>query len=177
MKIYINIACILIGFAIGYFSGCGSKLDIIETEKVVTKIDTVRETVEVKVPEYRTRYIEITDTLELERIDSIFTDVIHGIEDGDSIPVNVYSDSISDPRYKLKYNISTIGFLNSFNYELETYNDTKVIYKKVNPKWSVSGAVSNELNWKLGLGYQGWQVEGVLGKNRRELFIGKQFNF
>ena len=182
MKTFLYYICFLIvGFIIGYFVGCSnnSKLDIITAEKIETKIDTVEKIVNVKIPVPITKYIYQTDSITNYCIDSFFVDVIHRIENEDSIPVNVYQDSISDPDYKLKYNIETIGFLNSFKYDLNVYSKTELVTrtKLKKPNWMISGAVSNELNWKIGAGFKGWTIEGEFDRNFNQLFIGKQFTF
>jgi hypothetical protein len=162
-----------IGILIGWVIGCNQKVRTIEKEKIVTKIDTIREEVQVKIPIHVTKYVTREDSIFKFITDSIYLD--RYVDKDEPIPVNEYQDSILTKDYKLKYDISTVGQLLDFKYDLSLFKETPIKPRVKN--WMVSGSVSDKLNFKLGFGYKGWNVEGVLGKNNRELFAGKQFNF
>lgn len=166
-----------IGILIGWVIGCNGKIQTIEKEKVIVKIDTIREQVQVKIPEYRTKYVEITNVIFKEKIDSFFTEVIHRNEDDNLIPVNNYQDSISTEGYKLKYNVDVIGFMTDFKYDLSIYKKTEVITKFKPTKWMIGGAFSSNANFKLGAGYKGWTLEADFQKRLNQVWLGKQFNF
>ncbi len=168
---------LIVGFLIGYFSKCNLNFDLLHTEKIITKIDTIEKIVQIKVVSPEEKFVYLSDTVERIRIDSYFTEIIHTIENNDSILVNSYSDSISDPDYKLKYNIETIGFLHNFDYKLDIYRKTEIIDKTKKPKWMISGAISNRGNFKAGVGYRGWTVEAELDDRLQQVYFGKQYNF
>lgn len=113
------------------------------------------------------------DTLVLEReisrLDSFLrVDTVERI-----IPVNVYSDSVSQDGVRLDYTIETVGFLLRF----EPVISYKPVSCVVRP-WTVGMGVSNQLNWKASLGRSGWLVEAEFGQSGfNEIYLTKQFNF
>lgn len=167
----------IVGFLIGYPLGCNRKIQSIEKETIVTKFDTIREIVEVKIPDPKVKYVFLTDSIFTHQIDSVFAEVTHAVEDGGPIPTNNYQDSISTEDYKLKYDIQTIGFLTDFNYNLDIYRKTEVETKFKKPKWIITSGISNKGNFKFGGGYRGWTVEAELKENFNQIFFGYQYQF
>jgi len=164
-----------IGILIGYFIGCDGKVKAVEKEKIIIKIDTFVQTVQVKVPVPITRYITETDSIFKFITDSIYLD--RYVDKDEPIPVNQYQDSISTEDYKLKYDIATIGQLLDFKYDLSIYKKTETITKFKPTKWTVSSAISTRGNFKVGLGYKGWIAEVEFQKQLNQVWLGKQFNF
>lgn len=179
MKTFVqNILFLITGLIVGYFVGCGQRVRTIEKNTVVTKYDTVTSHVEVKIPESRTKYIFLTDTIEITKIDSALTKIVHDIEDGGPIPVNEYQDTITTEDYQLRYTIGTIGILKNFNYDVDVYRQTQVLTQVKKPKWTVGLGLSNQLHYKVGAGYRGWMVESEFRKDKfNSIWLGKQFNF
>lgn len=171
-----NLLFLTFGLIIGYFIGCNrGNVKFVNKTEVVTKIDTFVKEIKVDVTKIKhdVVYISKTDTLLKTLNDTLYvTEFLT-----DSVPVNVYTGKEETNDFKLEYEVKTLGEMLSFKPTVTTYQKTITEFKKVQPKWSISGAISNNLNYKLGFGYRGWTVEGVLGKNNRELYISKQFNF
>lgn len=173
-----NILFLIVGLIIGYCVGCNKQN--VNVEKIVEtkiKIDTFVKEIKVDVTKIKhdVVYISLMDTLlqQVPLTDTVYVpDFSH-----DSIPINVYTGTEETNEFKLEYEVKTLGQMLSFKPTVTTFQKTVTEIKKVQPKWMISGAISNNLNYKLGFGYRGWTVEGVLGKNNRELYIGKQFNF
>jgi hypothetical protein len=102
----------------------------------------------------------------------------------DSIPVNVYQDSIITPDSKLKWTAETLGYLKSFKPELTINRKIDSIFvQPLKPRFSVGVGMSNKLNLKVSLGYKGWMFEPVFALNpkntiqQNQLFITKQWFF
>lgn len=176
-----NVLYLLIGVGLGYLLFYLNRCDNNKGGEpvVVTKtvVDTVVYTVKVDVPKYVTKYVTKTDSAYITVIDSIEKWANVYIPDTTHIPINQYRDSIKTDEYKFDYTIETWGHLVYFDPKFTIYQKRPVIIQTPKPKWMVSGAVSQNATFKLGLGYKGITVEGEFNKKFKQLFIGKQFVF
>lgn len=164
-----------IGILIGYFLGCNGKIKEITKEKVVIKTDTLIKEVKIWIPEKKVVYLSKTDTLLSKVTDSVFIKIIE--EQPGLISTNVYLDTITDEKFNFEYEIQTFGELLSFKPKITIYPETETITRFIKPKWTISGGISNRLNYKLGLGFKGWIVEGEFKNNFQQVYLTKQFNF
>ena len=180
MKILTNIIYLIVGMGLGYLlfylNRCDNKSQqpVVETKTVV---DTFVYTVQVEIPKYKTKYITKTDSIYTTVFDSIQRWSNVYIHDTTKIEVNQYQDSVKTEDYRFDYTIETLGHLVYFDHKFTVYEKRPVIIKKPKPLWMVSGAVSQNANFKLGLGYKGVTVEGEFGKKFKQIYIGKQFIF
>tara|TARA_R110000868_G_scaffold320909_17_gene581967 strand:+ start:1112 stop:1660 length:549 start_codon:yes stop_codon:yes gene_type:complete len=176
-----NILYLLIGVGLGYLlfylNRCDSNKKVEPLVVTKTVVDTVVYTIKVEVPKYQTKYITRTDSAYVTVIDSIekWTNVY--IPDTTHIPINQYRDSIITDEYEFDYTIETFGHLIKFDPKFTVYEKRPVIIQNPKPKWMISGAMSQNATFKLGLGYKGVVVEGEFNKKFKQLFIGKQFVF
>jgi hypothetical protein len=176
-----NVFCLLIGVGIGYLlfylNRFGSNKE--DAPVVVTKtvVDTMVYTIKVDVPKYVTKYVTRTDSAYVTVFDSIdkWTNVY--IPDTTPVPINQYRDSIKTDDYRFDYCIETFGHLIYFDPKFTVYEKRPVVVQIPKPKWMVSGAVSQNATFKLGLGYKGVTLEGEFDSKFKQLFIGKQFVF
>lgn len=174
--VLINILYLICGIGIGYLLFTLNKCEKVQTTETTIRVDTIIHEVQVTVPQYKTIYVNRTDTLLSVLYDSIISEYCIYLKDTTNVPVNEYQDSIKTDDYRFDYTIHTLGLLLDFKPKFTLYQkQTSQPYKK--PNWMLSGAVSNELNWKVGAGYQGWTVEGVFRPKFKELYIGKQITF
>ena len=176
--IFQNICFLIVGLILGWILGCNQReVKIQKEEKILIKYDTIQKTTVVEIPKPEVKYLVVTDSFFNLITDTCFIEKV--VSRGDSVRINVYKDSILDQDYALNYEISTFGQLLDFKYDLDLYSKTETIIKtqKIKPKWMISGSISNRLNYKLGLGYKGWTIEGEFKKNLNQIYIGKQFNF
>ena len=174
-QVLTNLLFLSIGLLIGYIAGCNQKVKIITNDKVTTIVDTIVHTIDVKVPDIKkeTVYISTTDTLVNLLTDTLYSNVFLK----DSIPINIYTGQVDSSDFRLEYEVKTIGELLSFKPIITTFPRTEVYYYKTKPKWMISGAISNRLNYKLGVGYKGWMLESEFKKGLNQVYIGKQFIF
>ena len=149
-----------------------------QTERVeVYRFDTVQ--IPKPMIQYRDRWSVITK-VNVSPIEMVrYFDAVKSVIDTPNIsielskiPVNCYSDSIDFERGKLKYNIETVGFLSKFEPVVELKPD-KIFH------WSGVVGVSDKLNLKTGIGYDGWLAEIEFNKKMKfnQLYISKQFKF
>lgn len=165
-----------IGLLIGYFIGCNGKVKTVEKEVYVTRYDTIREEVQVKVFTPITRYVTETDSIFSRITDSLYID--RYVDKDEPIPINEYQDSVTTKDYQLKYDISTVGQLLDFKYNLSLFRETEILVTKPRVKnWMVSGAFSSNANLQVGLGYKGWFTQVEFQKELNQVWLGKQFNF
>jgi len=179
MKIVTNIIYLVVGIGLGYLLFYLNRCGKTDTPTVITKtvVDTIVHTVEVEIPKYRTKYVTRTDSVYSTVFDSIekWTNVY--IPDTTQVAINQYQDSIKTEDYRFDYTIETFGHLLYFDPKFTVYEKRPVIIQRPKPKWMISGAVSQNANFKLGLGFKGVTVEGEFGKKFKQLYIGKQFVF
>lgn len=164
-----------IGILIGYFIGCNSKIKTVEKQIYVTRYDTIREEVQVKVPVPITKYVTETDSIFKLITDSVYLD--RYVDKDEPIPVNQYQDSIMTKDYQLKYDISTVGQLLDFKYNLSLFKETETPIKPRIKNWMASGAFSSNANFQVGFGYKGWFTQVEFQKKLNQVWLGKQFNF
>jgi len=164
-----------IGILIGYFIGCNGKKTV-EKETIVTRYDTIYEQVQVKIPIHVTKYVTETDSIFKFITDSVYLE--RYVDKDEPIPVNEYQDSITTKDYQLKYDISTVGQLLDFKYNLNIFRETEILVTKPKVKnWMVSGAFSSNANLQVGLGYKGWFTQVEFQKELNQVWLGKQFKF
>jgi len=178
---FINILYLIVGVGLGYLLFYLNKCDSgkTETPTVITKtvVDTFVYTVQVEVPKYRTKYITRTDSAYVTVFDSIERWSKVYLPDTTPVAINQYQDSIKTEDYRFDYTIGTLGHLIYFDPKFTVYENRPVIIQRPKPKWMISGAVSQNANFKLGLGFKGVTVEGEFGRKFKQLYIGKQFVF
>lgn len=171
-----NLLFLTVGLIVGYFVGCsGKNVNVVNDTKVVIEIDTFVHEVEVPIVKKETEYITINNTLLETTTDTLYVSLFPP----DSIPVNVYKDTLNTNDYSFIYEAKTLGELLSLKSTITTYNKTETIYEPLYkyPKWMISGAISNRGNYKVGLGYKGWTVEAELNNNLNQVFFGYQYKF
>jgi hypothetical protein len=164
-----------IGILIGWFIGCNGKVQTIEKEKIVVKIDTIVQRIEIKVPVPQKRYVFLTDTvlknITNERLITQYcTDTISGM-----VETNVYSDTIINNDFKFEYEIQTLG-------ELIHFNPIMTIFPHPCPKsnkhkWIITSGISNKGNFKFGGGYKGWVIEAEMKTELNQVFFGYHYQF
>jgi len=131
-----------------------------------------RDTVYIKKPIYKTRYVPKTDTLVVfmepdtsYELFKLIPDTVWA--DSEVIPINEYEDSAVGVDYKLKWNASVYGYILTMDAKVQTYQPI--------PEGPTS--VERPKNWQAGLGlgigqkgglypkasfgYKGWMVEPV----------------
>ena len=168
----------VLGVLFGWFLGCNHNPTQETIEKIKTEI--VYDTVQVKVQlPTKTKYITRveTDSILLERHDTIWQNLVVYLPDSVKIPINTYIDTIHRKDYELVYNIQTLGSLLDFDYNLSFYPQVYIKKEYINKKWLGSVGISDKLNYKLGVGYKGWVVESEFNKrlNFNEIYLTKQF--
>lgn len=178
-NILYSVIFLFIGTFLGWIGHCTYSTKESPVETNVVRTDTVVREVFVKVPVPKQEYVYLTDTIEKMHLDSVFIDIIHRVEDDNLVPTNVYCDSIMDSNFKLNYEIQTIGELLSFKPKVSVFQKTIIETRpiKIKPKWTISSAISNKGNFKVGLGYKGWVVETELKDNFNQIFFGYQYQF
>lgn len=171
-----NLLFLTFGLIIGYFVSCnGKNVKFVNKTEVITKIDTFVKEIKVDVTKIKhdVVYISKTDTLLKTLNDTLYiTEFLT-----DSVPVNVYTGKEETNDFKLEYEVKTLGEMLSFKPTITTYQKTITEFKKIRPKWSISGAISNRGNFKVGVGYKGWISEIELNNNLNQVFVGYQYHF
>ncbi len=176
-----NVLYLFMGVGLGYLLFYLNRCDSNKGDKPIVLpsplVDTIVHTVKVDVPKYATKYVTRTDSIYVTVFDSIerWTNVY--IIDTIPIAINQYKDSIKTEEYKFNYTIETLGHLIHFDPKFTVYEKRPVVIQTPKPKWMISGAVSQNATFKLGIGYKGIIIEGEFDKNFKQLFIGKQFVF
>lgn len=178
-NIITNIVYLLVGISLGYLVFALNRCEDAnpEEQKVEVRVDTVVHEVVVEIPKYTTKYVTRTDVKYETVFDSIekWTNVY--LPDTSKVAINKYQDSVKTEDYRLDYTIETLGHLVYFDPKFTVYEKRPVVITNPKPKWMVSGAVSQNATFKLGLGYKGVTVEGEFNKKFKQIYIGKQFVF
>jgi hypothetical protein len=175
-----NILYLIVGVGLGYLifylHRCNGKVEAIKQD-TKNDIDTVYYPIKVEIPKYHTKYVSRTDSFYSTIIDSIEKVTTLYLSDTTKIPINVYLDSIKTDDYRFDYKIETLGHLIQFEPNMTLYEKKPLSVVPPKPRWMVSGAVSNNITFKLGVGYRGVTLEGEFDKNFKQIYIGKQFIF
>ncbi len=170
-----SVIFLLVGVLIGLAGHCAYQPKESPTEVISVRTDTIIERVEVKVPVPITKYVFQTDSIFTQITDSVYLE--YYVDRDEPIPVRVYQDSIQNLDYKFNYNISTVGQLLDFKYDLAVFPKTEVVVVTKRPKWIVTSGISNKGNFKFGGGYKGWVIEAELNTNLNQVFFGYHYQF
>lgn len=147
MNRHLHTGMLVVILAMLFINTCGLSSKTSKTE-IITVNDTVRtvvnDTIFRDVVQVRTEKVYITkrDTLELtmNNTDTVLIVQIDTVEC--PIPVNEYTDTVAVDNGKLYSSINVTGWLNSFAYDLETYNVATSTITTKQQRWQVYGGTT-----------------------------------